>query len=189
MLPAARCRARPPRRARRCRAPNLSACTTARSASSPPRCLPGSRGSSRCATWCRLTAGGDGVEQDGAQALGGAVDRGGQACRTGADDEQVAQPCRASAARCETQGPGQLGVGRVAQDAMSAPDDDRGLVRRDAERAAAAPRRRGRPRGRRDGAAGGCGRELAQPAGVGREAGPDDPEAGPRADSPSAAGR
>ena len=128
-----------------------------------------------------LTAGGNGFQQDGLEALGGPVDRRRQPRRSGADDEEVAHRA-GRVGRCETQGPGQLGVARVAHDAMTPPEHDRGLFRLHPE-----PLEQGLRLGvgleveqtvRQAVPA----HELAQATRVGREAGPDDLDTGPRLD-------
>jgi len=126
-----------------------------------------------------LPAGGDRVDRQGLQPFGGAVDRGGQAGRARADDEQVAgrvrwdrgaQPDRLS----------QLGVRGFAQHLVAAPDHHLGLLRLDAEAAYELVRLgvglQVDPPVRQPVARG----ELAQPPGVGRVARADDPQ--PRAE-------
>ena len=132
----------------------------------------------------RLATGGHGVEDLGAQALGSSVDGGGQAGRTGADHHQIVQLGRGSGGALPDQR-GQLGGVGVAQHLVP-PDHHRSLGGRDAE----GPQQRlgvrvglqvhepvRQPVARR---------ELAQPAGVGREPGPDDAEAVPLADGQGA---
>ena len=76
----------------------------------------------------RLAAGGHGVDHDGVEPLGGAVDGGGQTARPGTDDEEVADRSRRRGLP-ETDHGGELGVARVAQHLLPAPDDDRCLLR------------------------------------------------------------
>ena len=79
-----------------------------------------------------LSAAGDGVDHDGAQALGRAVHRGGQAGGPGTHDQQVRE-ATARSGHGQADDTGQLGGARVAHDVAAVPHDDGGLVRRDPE--------------------------------------------------------
>ena len=128
----------------------------------------------------------DAVDDDRVEPFRGAVDGGCEPGRAGADDDEVAG-CLARRRDGQPDSPGELGVARIAQHLLAAPDHHRRLRRRDAQ--LAQERVRGRvvlevdPAVREPVAR----RELAQPARVGRVARAEDPESGAKSDQDRAA--